>query len=413
MSENIIVGLDIGSRAIRMAAGQIVIAGDKPKIQILGAVEVESQGIVNGSISNLEDAVSAISSCRERLERLIGVPVEDVWVGLNTNQISCRESRGSIGIARGNGEITQEDVERVMEQARMVATPSNYEILHVIPRGFSVDGQPPVKDPVGMSGVRLEVDTLVIQLPTSYIKNITKCIYRTELNINDLVLGILANAEAVLTQKQKDLGAVVINIGETTTSVVVFDEGDVLHASVLPIGSFHISRDIVLGAKLPLETAEAIKIKYGCALSKKVSKKEEITLDEDEDETINKKYLAEIIEARVEEIFSDINEELKKVGKAGTLTSGAVLTGGGAKLEGILEIAKKVLRLPAVLGYPADISSISEKISDLSFSSAIGLVKWGGNYTDEADEGGIWGAVRGAIGKVFKATGGAVKTIWK
>jgi cell division protein FtsA len=415
MNEDIIVGLDIGTHAIRMAAGQVVFAGDKPKVQIIGAVEVESQGIANGAISNLEDAVSAVSSCRERLERLIGMPVEHVWVGLNTNQVSSQESRGSVGISRSNGEIAGEDMERVLEQARMVATPSNYDILHVIPRGFVVDGQPYVKDPVGMSGVRLEVDTLIVQLPTSYVKNITKCIYRTELDINDLVLGILASAEAVLSQRQKDLGAVVINIGETTTSMVVFEGGEVVHTAVLPLGSFHITRDIVLCAKLPLDVAEGIKLEYGCASSGKISKKEEINLSEEEagGESVNRKYLAEIIEARVEEIFFSVNEELKKAGKAGALTAGAVLTGGGAKMQGIVEAAKRVLKLPVILGYPVDISSVSEKINDLSFVTAIGLVKWGGNYIDEFSGGGAWEKFKGALSKIRKLTEGSIKTIWK
>jgi cell division protein FtsA len=416
MSEEIIVGLDLGSRAIRMAAGQLVQTGEKQKLQIIGAAEVESQGITAGLISNFEDAVSAISMCREKLERLIGIPIEHVWVGLNTVQAACQESRGSVGVIRHNGEIDASDMERALEQARMVAMPSNFDILHVIPRGFSVDGQMSVKDPSGMTGIRLEVNTLIVQMPTAHIKNATKCIYRTELDIDELVLGILANAEAVVTPKQKDLGVVVIDIGDTTTGIVAFEGGDVLRAAILPIGSFHITRDIVLCAKIPLDIAEEIKIKFGCALSKTISKKEEVSLSEDEEsanEAVNRKYLAEIIEARVEEIFSDVNAELQKIGKVGNLPGGAIITGGGAKLEGIAELAKKILRVPAALGYPVDVASVSEKISDLSFVTAIGLVKWGSNYADEAGNGGFADKFKGFFDKARKAAMGGIKTIWK
>lgn len=412
MSQEIIVGLDIGSRAVRMAAGQLVLTGDKQKLQIIGAAEVESAGIVGGAISNVEDAVSAISSCRERLERLIGIPVESAWIGIGHHQILCQESRGLVGIARVSGEIEPSDAERAVEQSRMVATPSNYEILHVVPRSFSVDGQQGIKDPAGMTGVRLEVETLIVQISTSHIKNLTKCVYRTGLEIEDLVLGILANAEAVLTQKQKDLGAAVINIGDATTGLAVFFEGDMIHTAVLPIGSFHITRDIALGAKLPLEVAEKLKVEYGSASSRAVSRREEISISEDEEEMISRKYLAEIIEARVEEIFSYVNNELKKIGKEKILPAGAVLCGGGAKLEGIVDIAKKILKLPVSLGYPIDISSISDKVGNLSFGTAVGLVKWGANFAQDSSPQ-IFQKAKKAMEKIGGSFSGIFKSIWK
>ncbi|MFH1193724.1 MAG: cell division protein FtsA [bacterium] len=414
MPENIIVGLDVGSRSVRMVAGQMVLAGEKEQLHILGAVEVASQGINKGNISNIEDVVSAISTCRERLERLVGVPVENVWVSVNSSQFLCQSSKGLVGVAKPNGEIAPEDVERAILQARTIATPSNYEILHVVPRGFSVDGQPSVKDPVGMTGIRLEVDTLLIQVPSGHLKNLTKCVYRTGLNIDDVIFGALAGAEAVLTYRQKEVGVVVVNIGAAMTTVAVFEEGDLAHMAVLPIGSDYITQDINLLFKISLELAERLKVKYGSASPKSISKKDEINLAEEglgEDDAVSRKVLAEIIEARVEQIFGKVNAELKKVGKAGLLPAGAVLCGGGAKLDGIIDVAKKELRLPVTIGYPIDISSLSEKIGDPAFATAIGLVKWGSEFSDPAADWfkKIWNPIKKASEKLF----GGVKHIWK
>ncbi len=416
MSENIIVGLDVGSRYVRMAAGQLILKGDKEQLHILGACEVPSGGMSNrGTIANPEDVVSAISGCRERLERLIKLPIEKVWASINSSQILCQESRGLVGVSKTNGELIPEDVERSIEQARTVATPSNYEILHVISRGYSVDGQLAVKDPVGMTGIRLEVNTLLIEVPSVHMKNLTKCVHRTGLNIEDLVLCVLANAEVVLTPRQKEVGVAVLNIGASMTSLAVFEEGDLMHAAVIPIGSDHITRDINLCFKTSLEVAERLKLKYGSASSKNISKKDEINLTEEElpgEEVISRKALAEIIEARVEEIFSKVNGELKKVGRLGLLPAGAVLCGGGAKLDGITEVAKKELRLPISIGCPADISSISEKINDPAFGAAIGLVKLGSEAQCGPGEG-LWEAIKKFFIKIQSATMKVVKSIWK
>ncbi len=399
-----------------MAAGQLILKGDKEQLHILGACEVPSGGMgKGGTIANPEDVVSAISTCRERLERLIKLSVEKVWASINSSQLLCQESRGLVGVSKSNGEIIAEDVERSVEQARTIATPSNYEILHVIPRGYSVDGQLSVKDPVGMTGIRLEVNTLLIQVPSVHMKNLTKCVHRTGLNIEDLVLSILANAEVVLSPRQKEVGVVVINIGAAMTSMAVFEEGDLMHVAVLPIGSDHITRDINLCFKTSLETAERLKLKYGSASSKNISKKDEISLAEEElseEEAISRKALAEIIEARVEEIFAKVNGELKRVGRLGLLPAGAVLCGGGAKLEGIMEVAKKELRLPTSIGCPADISSISEKINDPAFGTAIGLVKLGSEAQGVTVEG-IGAAIKSFFAKIYGSVMKGAKGIWK
>ncbi|MBI4713881.1 cell division protein FtsA, partial [Candidatus Uhrbacteria bacterium] len=263
MTEEIYAGLDVGSHAVRVAVGKLVPSSDgKEQMHIIGAVEVPSSGVNKGTITNLEDAVSSVSRALEQAERITGVPINSAWVGISGGHIISQESRGVIGVGRSDGEIREEDVERAIEAARTVATPTNYEIIHVIPKSFIVDGQRGVKDPVGMNGIRLEVDALIIQGLGSQIKNLTKAVYRTGLNIEDLVFSILATAEAVVSDRQKELGVCVVNIGASTTSLVVYEEGDVLHTSVLPIGSDHITSDIALGLRTSIDVAEQVKLRY-------------------------------------------------------------------------------------------------------------------------------------------------------
>ncbi|MFA6322955.1 MAG: cell division protein FtsA [Candidatus Buchananbacteria bacterium] len=388
--KDIIAGLDIGSSAIRLAVGQII--GDQEKIHIIGSAEVPAQGISKGIISSIEDAVSSISACLEKAERMIGMPIDSAWVGISGSHIISQESHGVVAVSRSDGEISEDDVERAIEAARTVATPQNYEILHVIPKNFMVDGQTGIKDPVGMTGVRLEVDTQIIQGLSSQIKNITKAVYRPGVNIEDLVLSILATAEAVLSNRQKELGVAVINIGGSTTSLAVFEEGDILHTAVMPIGSDHITSDIAIGLRISIDAAENIKLEYGTADSTDIPKREEIdigALEGKESNYVSRKYIAEITEARVEEIFERIDLELKKIERSGKLPAGIVLTGAGSKLNGLVEAAKKSLRLPASLGQPINVSSAIDKVSDPAFSTAIGLVVWGSQMQSRQTRGGF------------------------
>ena len=235
MKEDLLVGLDIGSTKIRLVAGQRKDDG----LQIIGAVESPSEGINKGIINSIEDATSSISKCLEKAERLIGLPIVSSWVGISGPFIKSEKSKGVVAISRSDGEISEDDVDRTIEAARALSVPPNYEILHVIPTKYTVDNQTDIKDPIGMIGVRLEAETLIIQGLASQIKNFTKSIYRTELNIDDLVLSVLATSESILTNRQRDLGVVAINLGGATTGLTVFEEGDVLHTAVLPIGSVY------------------------------------------------------------------------------------------------------------------------------------------------------------------------------
>lgn len=378
--EEIIAGLDVGSTSVRLAVGQLVPVGEKKELHIIGAAEAPSEGVHRGVVTSIEDTVSSISACIEKAEHMTGIPIERAWVGISGSHIISEESKGVIAVSKADGEISEEEVERAIEAARTVATPLNYEILHVIPKSYTVDGQVGIKDPIGMTGVRLEVDTQIIQGLSSQIKNLTKAVYRTGLEINDLVLSILATAEAVATDRQKDLGVAVVNLGGATTSIVVFEEGDILDTAVLPIGSEHISADLAIGLRTSIDAAEKLKLEYGTAVPKDISKKDEIDLFDlgaTEHEIVSLKFASEIIEARVEEIMDKVEAILKKIGRSGTLPAGVIFTGGGAKLNGLVEVAKRKLRLPATLGYPINTTSVTDKVNDLSFTTAIGLVKWG------------------------------------
>lgn len=382
--EGLIAGLDIGSSHVRMVVGQRVDEAQKDSLQIIGVSEVLSQGISKGIINSIEDAVSAISLCLERAERMVGVPIQEAWVGISGTHIISQQSHGVVAISRPDGEIKEDDIERAIEAARTVATPPNYEILHVIPKSFTIDNQTGIKDPLGMTGVRLEVDAQIIQGLSSQIRNLTKSVYRTSLDIEDLVLSVLASAEALLTPRQKELGVVLVNIGSTTTSIVVFEEGDVMHTAVLPIGSDHVTSDLAIGLRTSVDVADKVKLECGDALPKDLNKKDEINLKDfgGEDVLVSRKYIAEIIEARVEEIFEKIDDELKDIDRSGMLPSGAVLTGGGAKLPNIVEVAKRKLRLPASMGNAPEGLAVVDRVNDPVFSTALGLVLWGNQLTE-------------------------------
>lgn len=404
---NLIAGLDIGSSSIRLVVGQLVPrdeSGREMELQILGAAEAPSVGVHKGIISSIEDVVSSVSVCLENAERMVGVPLSSVWVGISGLHIISQNSKGVIAVSKADNEIAEEDVSRSIEASRAIATPLNYEVLHVLPKSFSIDGQGKIKDPVGMTGIRLEVDAQIILGSSSQIKNLTKAVYRTGLNIEDLVLSILATAEAVLTPRQEEVGVAVVNIGVSTTSLVVFEEGDILHTAILPIGSEHITNDIAIGLRTTIDIAEAVKIEHGDCTPGEVSKREEIDLFDlgaPEHEIVKKQYVSEIVEARVEEILHKVDQELQRIKRNGLLPSGIVLTGGGAKLPGLIEMSKKHLRLPAVLGYPLNVTSVTDKVNDLGFSTAVGLVKWGSNLQGKGH--GTSHGDRGTLRKVNQA----------
>jgi len=385
MAESLITGIDIGTSNIRVVVAQIARVADEQQLNIIGVIEVPSQGVSKGSIVSIEDAVSSISNALENTERMIGLPIEHAWIGINGTHISSQESSGVIAISRTSGEIQDDDVERVVEAARSIAAPVNYEILHVIPKTFTIDNQTGIKDPIGMSGIRLEVSTQVIRALSSHLKNLTKSIYRTGLDINDIILSSLAASESVLSVRQKELGVALVDIGSATTSLIVFEEGDVLHTAVIPIGSDHITSDIAIGLQTSIEIAERVKLEYGSCLPKDFDKKDIINLEDlgGDSQEFSRKYIAEIIEARCEEIFEKADAELQKINRSGLLPAGIVLVGGGAKLPGITNIGKKKTMLPAAVGKLQTFTTAVDNVSDVSFATALGLVLWGHQMSQE------------------------------
>lgn len=377
MRDSIITGLDIGSSKIRIAVGQRI---GGQEINIVGLAEVPAEGISKGVIKSVEDAVSCISRALERAERMTGLPMERALVSISGPYIKSETSRGVIAVAKADGEIRSADVERVIEAAQAVSTPPNYEILHVIPKQFTVDSQTGIKDPVGMTGIRLEVEVQIIQGLTAQIKNLSKVVYRTGVEVEDLVVASLAASEAVLDARERELGVCVLVLGSATTALAVYEEGEVIHTSVIPVGASHITNDLAIGLRTSIDTAEEVKIAFGTANPEEINRREEIDLGRitaGEEGTVLRYHVAEIIEARVEEIFKMADAELAKLGRSGKLPGGIILTGGGAKLTGITTVARKIFKLPASVMAPRGIKSAIDKLDDPALSTVVGLVKWG------------------------------------
>lgn len=415
MKDNIIAGLDIGSTSIRLVIGQRIPGPTGDELQIIGAVAVPTAGVSRGIVNSIEETTSSISACLEKAERLVGVPITRVWVGINDPHIKCERSKGVVAVGRSDGEIGENDVNRAIEAARALAVPVNYEILHVIPIKFGVDNQADIKDPIGMNGIRLEVETLIVQGLSTQIKNLTKAIYRTGLEIEDLVLGPLAASEAVLSSKQKELGVALVNLGSSTTSLAVYEERNLIHTAILPIGAEHITADIAIGLRCPINLAERIKREYGSSVPEEFDKKEEIDVSElvkeeevnDDISLVSRKYVSEIINARVEEIFEKVDQEFRRIDRSGMLPAGVIFVGGGALLDGLVESAKKKLRLPAAVGQAKNINVVIDKVKNPEFLTALGLVIWGshgefeGNSKFKKSFGGLLEKTKGLFSKIM------------
>lgn len=381
MAEELYTGLDIGSSTTRVVVGQVTNdAEGNESLQIIGAVSVPTEGMSRGSVSSIEEVVSSISKALERAERMTGIAIPSAWVSIAGQKIGVQEHRGAIGVSRPDGEIQENDVARAIEAAQLVAMPSNFETLHVLPKSYTVDGQAGVKNPVGMTGIKLEVEAMIIQTLSSQIRNLTKCVHRTGLEIDDLVFTPLATSEAVLTRKQKELGVCLVDIGSTSTSIVVYEEGEIIHTAVIPMGGDHITHDIGMVLRVSLDVAKLIKHSLGHALPSKIEKDEYYNLKDfgaqtDEEEKLLK--LAGIVNARVQDIYEAVDAELAKVDRSGMLPAGIVLTGGSLHLPGMVEVAKQKLRLSAEIGYPSNVFSVIDEVGDPAYASAVGLVMWG------------------------------------
>jgi len=375
--ENIIVGLDVGSCYIRTVIAKIKPDGSGP--QIVGIGRVPSFGLRRGVVVDIEETVKNISQSIQEAERNSGFSIDRVTVGISGNHISTRSSKGVVAVSRADGEVSKEDVERAIKAASAISVSPNREIFHVIPKGFSVDNQEAIEDPVGMNGVRMEVDALIVEGAAPYIKNLTKAISEVGLEIEELVLAPLAASRSALNKRQKELGVLVLDLGGGTVGLSVFEEGKFVHSCVLPIGSSHITNDVAIGLRSSIDLAEKVKLEYGSALISDIGKKDVVDLSKlgaEEKGIVSRIEVAKIIQARLSEIFELANKELKMIDRQGLLPAGIVLLGGGAKMPSLVDLAKDELKLPAQIGFPQELEGASDEVDDPSFATAIGLVLW-------------------------------------
>ncbi len=389
MQERVIVGIDVGTTKICVLVGELDRDG---KLNIVGVGTCPSQGLRRGVVVNIEETVTSIAAALDRAERLSGKKIVAAYVGIAGSHIESENSKGFVAISPSHSDIIQNDISRAIEVARAIAIPANREIIHVIPRGYVVDGQEGIKNPIGMSGFRLEVETHIITGSVSSIHNLIKCVHKAHVEIEDLVLEPLASSEAVLADGETDLGVVLVDIGGGTTDIAIFSDGAIWQTAVLPIGGNLITSDIAIGLRLPPGVAEELKITYGHCDPSAIDEDDMIDLSQfmpDCDDLVPRKLLAEIIQARTEELFGMVHEEIKKSGYDGLLPAGIVLTGGTAELPGILELASQALDLPARIGSPLGLHGLADSISRPAYATAVGLLLWGLRHTSlmvEEDE---------------------------
>lgn len=397
---NIIAGLDIGTSATKLMIAQKRLK--EPDLKILGSSELLSRGIRKGVVVNTEEASEVIQEILKKIQESSGKRIDSVYVNIGGSHIFVTPSRGLISVSRADQKISEADIERVIQAAQTFSLPSNREILDVYPREFIVDGEGGIKEPLGMQGVRLEAEVLVLCSFSPFVKNLTQSVLSTDLQINDLIPSPLASAKAVLTPRQKELGVAILDIGAGTTGLAVFEEGSLIHVAIFPVGSANITNDIAIGLKTDIDTAEKIKLEMGsCLYSKGKKKKKTEIKGEDSSLVFSEKELVDIIEPRVSEIFDLVNKELKKISRAGLLPSGIVLVGGGARLSKIVDLAKKELKLPTRIGIPYGFFPQKE---DPSFATVCGLVREGTDLL-EGEEG-----IFSSFGKKF---GNKIKKIFR
>jgi cell division protein FtsA len=376
--ERVLASLDIGSSKIRTVVAIAEGGQDSTVPSVIGVGLSPSLGIRKGQVIDVEELIHNIISSLEDAERMAGVPVNHVFVGMSGSHIESFDSRGVIAVS--GSEITMDDVARVLEAAQAVSIPPNRRILHIEPKSYAVDEQRGIKNPMGMTGIRLEVEAHIITGHIQHVKNVEKCISQAGVDIDALVPATIATAEATLTKRQKELGVVVIDVGAGCTSVAVYEEGTILHSIGLPVAGESVTNDIAIGLRTSVDTAERIKVEFGSVLPQEIQERDMIdlsTISRIDTQTVSRRYMAEIMQARYFEIFSLVKAELARLGRSGMLPAGAVLTGGAVKAPGVLDLARDVLGLPVQMGFPVDIGGVVEKVDDPAYATALGTLIWG------------------------------------
>jgi cell division protein FtsA len=375
--DNIIVGIDLGTTKVCTIIGQTT-SGLMPRI--IGVGVVPSRGMRKGMIVNVHEATEAIARSVDKAERTAGVQVERAYVSISGDHISGVNSRGVVAISRGERGVVISDIERALDSAQAVAIPHNQEVLHVIPRNYSMDGQDGIREPLGMHGFRLEVEAHIITGASSAIQNLTKCVEALNIDIDGLVLNPLASGETVLTETEREMGVVLADIGGGTTDIGIFIEGSVWHTVILPMGGHHLTNDIAVGLRAPYATAEEIKKKHGHAQPGSILQDEVLEVaafGEQARQQVPRRFLAEIIEARTEEIFELILKEVKRSGYDGLLPAGLVICGGTASLSGIQELGRDLLGMPVRVGAPRGLRGLVDVLNDPAYATSVGLLLWG------------------------------------
>jgi len=395
--ERTIVGIDVGTTKVCTVVGE---ATDN-ELKIVGVGVTPSRGIKKGVVVNVVDAASAIKASLEKAERSSGYEIARAFVSVTGGHVSAVNSRGVVGVNRGDRGITVDDVGRALDAARAIAIPQDREVLHVIPRGYSVDGQDGVKEPVGMIGFRLEVEAHIVTGQTSSIHNLMKCVEACNVGVDGLVLDPIASGEAVLSENEKESGVVLADIGGGTTDVAIFIEGSVWHTTVLPVGGNHFTNDIAVGLRVPFEAAEQLKIEHGHSRHETIDPTEVVQVKAFGDggmARVQRRDLAEIIEARAEETFQLILQEIKRSGYDGLLPAGVVLTGGTAQLRGLRELGRQVLGIPVRIGTPQNLQGLIDTVDSPAYATSVGLLLWGRDQAGSQPppvrkdkRGGEWG----------------------
>lgn len=405
--KDFVVGLDIGTTKVCCIVGEIVDAGPSPIIDIVGIGTAPSVGLRKGVVVNIDATVDAISKAVEEAELMAGVQISTVYAGIAGGHIQSFNSTGIVAIK--DKEIRESDVRRVLDAAKAVPISGDREIIHVIPQEYIVDDQDGIRDPIGMSGVRLEAKVHIVSGASPAVQNVVKCANKAGLNVAELCLEPIASSEAVLIDDEKELGVLLIDIGGGTTDLAVYREGALVYTGVLAVGGNHITNDIAVGLRTPQQEAERIKLAYGSAMAALVKPDETIEVPGvggRKSRVVSRRLLTEIIEPRLEEIFVLIQRELMKVGLHHSLSGGVVISGGTAELPGLVEMAEQVLEVPAKKGHPLGVGGLRDVVHAPRYATGVGLLKFGarglmkGRF--QARENSVVNRVRGSMSSWIK-----------
>ena len=381
MTKNpIVVGLDVGTYFTKIAVAKKLREEKEPSIIALGVSPTE--GMRKGVVVDIKDVTRSIVIALESASKMIQEDITSVHISLNGDQIICKNTSGKVAVSRADGEVTEDDLNRVYQTANPGPSGQNKMILDIIPKSFTLDEETEIKHPVGMNGIRLELDAVLVESTIPPIKNLEKFINDAGLHILSSETAIITSSSAILTKKQKELGVIVIDMGAGTTSFAVYEEGRLIHFKILPIGSAHITSDIAIGMRIPVDLAEKVKIMFGYAMESHIPNDKRVKIDlskinEEEVGTYSVNFLSGIIEARLKEIFSLISKDLREIGREGLLPAGVILVGGGANLRSIIDLAKRELKLPVKIAIPRGVEGSVADVDNPMFATLVGLLLTG------------------------------------